>query len=231
MVLSEGRGKTMSDAQEILRRKFTTEQCETRKGPGGFTLTYVAHFAVIDRLIEAVGIGNFQWKISGWAVADNMVTVHGDLTLWLNERWVTNSGVSTEALKGDLEKCTKTADTDAMKRAARLFGVGLHLYDKHDAAKPGARPAAKKRSTGGAASGPTDGQRDYLKVLAKNQGLSNEEFASRIELIKGKSIKSMSVAEVSELIAWVKEADLGQAVQETLDRENHAGGHDDSGRF
>jgi hypothetical protein len=225
----------MSDAQEILRRKFTTGQCETRKGPGGFTLTYVAHFAVIDRLIEAVGIGNFQWTISSVVVADNMVTVQGDLTLWLGERWVTNSGVSTEALKGDLEKCTKTADTDAMKRAARLFGVGLHLYDKHDdakpAARPAARPAAKKRSTGGAASGPTEKQRNYLKVLAKNQGLSNEEFASRIELIKGKSIKSMSVAEVSELIDWVKEADLGQAVQETLDRENHAGGHDDSGRF
>ena len=221
----------MSDAQEILRRKFTTEQCETRKGPGGFTLTYVAHFAVIDRLIEAVGIGNFQWKISGWAVADNMVTVQGDLTRGLGERWVTNSGVSTEALKGDLEKCTKTADTDAMKRAARLFGVGLHLYDKHDAAKPGAKPAAKKRSTGGAASGPTDGQRDYLKKLARNQGLSNEEFAERIEFIKDKAIKSMSVAEVSELIEWVKVTNIAQAVQEKLDRENHAGGHDDSGRY
>ena len=129
----------MSNTQDILLREFTPAEIETRKGAKGLSLDYIDHWRVIDRLIEAVGIGNFQWKVTSVVVADGMVTVAGDLTLWVHERWVTNSGVSTEALKGyDLEKCTKTADTDALKRAARLFGVGLHLYRKGDG-----RPAAK----------------------------------------------------------------------------------------
>ena len=191
----------MSSTQDILRREFTPAECEERKGPGGYTLTYVAHFAVIDRLIEAVGIGNFQWKISSVLVADNMVTVAGDLTLWVHERWVTNSGVSTEALKGnDLEKCTKTADTDALKRAARLFGVGLHLYRKG-----GGKPAAKKSmGVSGGSGGPTDGQRKFLYSLAQEQGMRPDEFADAIVKLRGKEIKNMAVAEVSSLIDWLK---------------------------
>ena len=191
----------MSSTQDILRREFTPAECENRAGPGGFTLTYVAHFAVIDRLIEAVGIGNFQWKISSVLVADNMVTVAGDLTLWVDERWVTNSGVSTEALKGnDLEKSTKTADTDALKRAARLFGVGLHLY-----CKGGTKPAARQSmGVSGGTGGPTEPQKRLLYAIADEQGLGKREFADGVAKLGNREIKDMSVGEVSSLIDYLK---------------------------
>tara|TARA_R110002167_G_scaffold58769_2_gene166479 strand:+ start:3443 stop:4060 length:618 start_codon:yes stop_codon:yes gene_type:complete len=201
----------MSSTQYILRREFTPAECEERKGPGGFTLTYVAHFAVIDRLIEAVGIGNFQWKISSVLVADNMVTVAGDLTLWVDERWVTNSGVSTEALKGnDLEKSTKTADTDALKRAARLFGVGLHLY-----CKGGGKPAAKKSmGVSGGTGGPTEPQKRKLYVLAGKQDMSPDAFADAIVALYGNELSDMDVAGISNVIAWLETGvDLREELQ------------------
>ena len=112
----------------ILCRPFTAEECSTRPGAGGRTLTYVDQLHVIQRLNEAFGIGGWSWTAAS-SIDHDKVLVQGHLSI---DNGPQHFGCSIEPLKNDAEKAVKTADTDALKRAARLFGVGLHLYDKTD---------------------------------------------------------------------------------------------------
>lgn len=208
----------MNKIMETLQRPFTAAECESRQGPGGRALTYVSHFSVVNRLIEACGgPGGFGWRITSVQITDGMVCVTGDLSVIIAGDTCINSGTSIEPLQGDIEKAIKTCDTDAMKRAARLFGVGLHLYDKSDSIHGdmrgggSSRPAPRQSmGVGSGKAGPTDGQRKFLYVLSKQNNMSPLEFADAVHKLKGKEIKDMHVGEISELLDWAKGANLGQ---------------------
>jgi len=211
----------MNNTMEILQRPFTGAECEQRKGPGGRMLTYVSHHAVVARLMEACGgPGGFNWVIDSVQMTEKMVCVTGTLIVSIAGEQCRNSGTSIEPLSGDLEKAVKTADTDALKRAARLFGVGLHLYDKSDdihaqmgggGRRVSGRAAPRaSMGVGSGKAGPTEGQKRFLYVLAEKNNMSANEFADAILQLKGKAIKDMAVGEVSELLDWAKDANIGQ---------------------
>jgi hypothetical protein len=110
-----------------LREPFFAEDIEwrigratmTQRGPRATVLAYLTARAVMDRLDNVVGPGN--WCDSYSYEGDNYLC---SLSLCLNGAWITkmDGGVSSnfEAFKGGL--------SDAFKRAAVKWGVGRYLY-------------------------------------------------------------------------------------------------------
>ena len=122
----------MSVNLEILTRPFPREAIKTRKGGGGMLLSYVEGHTVIHRLNEATGN---NWSLSILDISERgiagkaLVTVRVALTLpGMGSREAL--GVQLVSDNGG-EDLVKGAVTDALKKAATMFGVGLELYGPH----------------------------------------------------------------------------------------------------
>jgi hypothetical protein len=156
-----------SEISNHLRMPFPVDVIEEKNG-----LLYVPHEIVRDRLIEATG-NNFSWSIdqvmfretsgevrrandrdTGEIVRPSVMIVIGTLDIpGLGKR----AGIGVHPLdKGAGEDAAyKSAESDAVKRAAMAFGVGLQqLYIESG------KPAAVRNSSyqsGGAPSAPRGG--------------------------------------------------------------------------
>jgi hypothetical protein len=117
--------------REVLERPFGTNQIKTRRGRTGKPFSYVEGAEYVRRLNDAFD-GEWSFEIVEHHVHRREVVVVGRLVaagctkMAFGGASVTMSGQSGEpvSLADDL----KAAATDALKKAASLFGVGLHLY-------------------------------------------------------------------------------------------------------
>mgnify|MGYP001065141831 CR=1 FL=1 len=97
----------------------------SRDGKRALAIAYVEARAVMDRLDEVVGPGN--WKDSYRILADRrdgesgQVEVECRLAIRLDDRWVVKADVGS----GD---DLKAAYSDALKRAGVKWGIGRYLY-------------------------------------------------------------------------------------------------------
>ena len=108
-----------------LTKPFGPESLEQRKGAGGKMFTYVATHAVINRLNRAC---NYQWdfRVIRHEWVSDVLMCYGELTIpglgtrggYGVQRYAANSG----------EDLLKGGASDALKKAATQFGVGLELY-------------------------------------------------------------------------------------------------------
>lgn len=117
-----------------LRAPFPKEAIKSRK-QAGRALSYIQGADVVNRLLDCIGL-DWSWQIMDWKLTgeDKFAVVHGRLT-------VINGVVSLPAsfdavgaapvLKGDVENALKSAAKDALKVAASLIGVALHLYPSY----------------------------------------------------------------------------------------------------
>ena len=118
---------------EALSRPFDAGQIRQREGRGGMMLDYIEAHAVIARLNEAFG-GAWSFEVADYKTMEGEIVVQGRLTAGgqIKEQF----GGSTVARSRETGKpiCIgddlKAAGSDALKKCATLFGVGLHLYDK-----------------------------------------------------------------------------------------------------
>lgn len=116
-----------------LRALFAPEQHQQIRG-----FWYVAEAAVCDRL-SAVD-PSWEWRVLSITRHDNgVVVVHGEMTV----RGVVRHGIGQaavmtttrqdkrtgESIAYEANEAEKGAATDALRRAARLFGVGQYLLD------------------------------------------------------------------------------------------------------
>lgn len=126
--------------QDFLTSTFPKEQIKRR--PDGFD--YIEWTSVLERILAAFD-GRFDWVVHSAVLTPESVserkgkdgkpytkrvpaywTVTGTLTLPdLGSR----SGIGTAVV--ETEEAPKSAESDALKRAAVKFGIALHLYDKH----------------------------------------------------------------------------------------------------
>lgn len=115
-----------------LKRPFDENQLHWRKGfKGGNDLVYIDARAVMNRLDDVFGIDGWQAEyehIGGRMICRLSCRVLGN--------WITKSdGAGDTDIEGD-----KGGISDALKRAAVLWGVGRYLYYK-GAFDNGRRPA------------------------------------------------------------------------------------------
>lgn len=133
----------MSDNERLrqaLEAPFPEHAIKQRQGGGGSRFSYVEGFTIIRRLNEATG-GTWDWAIksfefrplppltdrkTGELKEQSLVVVTGELTI---PGLGTRSGVGVQKVsESGGEDLVKGASTDALKKAATLFGVALDLY-------------------------------------------------------------------------------------------------------
>ena len=143
-------------AKEVIARTLPDQLIKQREGGGKKILSYVSGSTVIDLLNEAFG---YLWS---WDVVEQFVQesqpkfnprydkepqpqgpvahVRGNLTIPIVQEdgtvvMITKSGFGSKTVLGgqaDQEHIFKAAATDALKKAASLFGIGAQLYRDED---------------------------------------------------------------------------------------------------
>src|SRR5206468_8721219 len=124
---------------------FPPEQIKQRKGSFGVVLDYIEGATIIQRLNDCFE-AEWMFEIVDHRVYEEEVVVLGRLTA----AGITKCqfGKSKITLTRDEKKQVsigddlKAASTDALKKCATLFGIGLHLY--FDQPTNGGRTEAQK---------------------------------------------------------------------------------------
>jgi len=130
--------------QAILTRPFPVELIKYRKGFNNKQLAYVETVHYINRLNEAFNY-QWDWQIINYTVTDDQVYCQGRLSVVINGKLinkesfggkditmvdvydkVTRKATGRKALS--IADDLKSASSDALKKAASLLGIGLHLY-------------------------------------------------------------------------------------------------------
>lgn len=84
---------------------------------------YISARSVIERLNETVGAG---WQDSYLVLPSGEVQCQ--LGLKINGEWIHRADVGSQSEQSDSGDRMKAAHSDALKRAAMKFGIGLYLY-------------------------------------------------------------------------------------------------------
>lgn len=189
-----------------LEEPFDSSEIRQRPGAGGSMLDYVEGHAVIGRL-NACLESQWSFAVLQYQIQDDEVLVLGELRAAGVCKQQFGSASRNQSLGDDC----KAAATDALKKAATLLGVGLHLY-RRDALEPAnqARQSAKPQSGVQRPSQPPsqpDGggisakQRAYLLSLAAARGIGREQ----LEQLAAGELDRLSRSQASVLIDTLKE--------------------------
>lgn len=121
---------------------------------------YLSGGQVQDRLNEVLGVNGWMHK----SKLETDGTRTGTLSLLIKGEWIDRDGVGTKSK----DEGEKGAETDALKRAARKFGIGAYLEQLGPKwiDKKGNKPVDKK---GRALYG--NQLHDYLNGMSSEQGL------------------------------------------------------------
>lgn len=123
--------ETLAKASAILSEPFPRDAIKTRTGGGGKRLAYVEAHTVIRRLNRLWELGvTWDWTITHESVkaigSDELMVVRGLLTI---DGMGCREGYGVQRISANGgEDLVKGASSDALKKAATLFGVGLDLY-------------------------------------------------------------------------------------------------------
>lgn len=126
---------------ERLTAPFPREAIRQRQGGGGRMLDYLETHTVIRRLNEATG--------NQWSFRLTSVEWRGELVVAIGELEIpglgTRSGIGVQRVsEGGGEDLVKGVASDALKKCATLFGVGLELYGPdYEAGEAGDQPVAE----------------------------------------------------------------------------------------
>lgn len=119
--------------REILEQPFGPEQIKQREGNFGKKLDYIEGHAVIQRLNDAFD-GDWSFTLTHHEILKDTdeVIVIGQLNAdGIVKSQFGSSRITREKETGDIISLAddlKAATTDALKKAATLLGVSLHLY-------------------------------------------------------------------------------------------------------
>lgn len=236
----------MTDRQQVidaLTKPFPREAIKELKGR-----PYVSGTTVIYRLNEAT---NYDWEfeITGHELvggADSQgnkpaQVVYGRMRIpIISQGWRADLG--TQALENmpDDHEAYKGAATDCLKRCARQFGVGLHLWGPDiEAGEIGNRPAPQQRqqqapvqrtrTVNGASGtiapgvGMTDQQRKAIWAIAKNELNWTDADVEQLSMqIFGVELKALDKQQASGMIENMKAMQGGELathpkVQQAID--------------
>jgi hypothetical protein len=227
--------------RSILQAPFRPEQIKQRQGSFGKPLSYVEGNAVIARLNQAF---SHAWSFevlsidintdAGEVIAHVRISADGVVKEGYGGSQIKRQRESKEII--DLGNDIKAACTDALKKAATLFGVGLHLYQDTGAAEAGMAtpqpepaPPQRSQSHAGSRAGShagatrkhsnqetiqkgtgtvTDKQLNYLRRLAKKQDISEEDLNDYCHRVYAANLDAISKSEASFLIEGLRHGEI-----------------------
>jgi Rad52/22 family double-strand break repair protein len=205
-----------NETLRALAGQFTN--VKSRPGRNGQQLSYLEGHSIIQRLNEALE-GEWSFRVLEHHVLDDTVVVLGELAAsGLTKQAFGGSGITRSRDGGtpiDLADDLKAAATDALKKAATLFGIGLYLYGDEEKA-PG---TTKDRGNGGSGvpgngndkghentnangngSRLTRKQLAYIHSLGRELGIDRLGLDDLARAEHGKTAAHLSVQEASGLI-------------------------------
>lgn len=146
---------------------------------------YLSRAQVIDRLNSVLGIHGWQFETNKQTDGSQI----GTLSIKLGDDWISKSDIGT---KSNTE-AEKGAVSDALKRAATLFGVGAYIYKL-----PTKFISATKGPNGKAAPCDDKGRilygnqlHDYINGFSTKQGVLAELLMLAPELYAREEIKAL----------------------------------------
>ena len=209
--------------REELERPFDASLIKTRHGGNGRTFSFVPGSEYIRRLNDAFDGSHWSFTVVDFRIESAEVIVLGKLLAGGTEKMafggssitVSRSTGETVSIADDL----KSAATDSLKRAARLLGVGLHLYD---ADQQRTQPKTQHRHQPQPRRGqlPVDNGRQQLNgdrvtqrqltalySMGRNLGLTSEQIRARaVEMFQAQP-EQLTRSEASSIISELQ-ADL-----------------------
>lgn len=231
--------------RQLLDQHFAPKEIRQREGGNGKTLDYVEGHAVITRLNEAFD-GNWNFEVTDYGIDEDhdevrvlcKLTAEGITKMQFGSSSITRNKKTKEAVSigDDLKKCA----TDALKKCATLFGVGLHLYGEKTDARPRTAPRSEpttmtaSTSQASTASAPptTPGrlsskQHSYLLTLSRGHGLTRREVDALCIERFGVVLDHLSRSEASLLIEEFNsmEAATPSQAQQQPERQTVGGVH------
>ena len=213
--------------RDILEQPFGPEQIKQREGNFGKTLDYIEGHAVIQRLNDAFD-ADWSFSIVRHDVLKDTdeVIVLGELKAGSVVKTQFGSSRITRARESgeivSLADDLKAAATDALKKAATLLGVGLHLY-RNDLPQPGNREPVhqnngfKRESNGNGGNGSgynrhgqngngrlSSKQYNYILTLAKDRGITKSELNNQCLEAFNVVLEHISKRDASSIIEGLK---------------------------
>ena len=170
--------------RQILEQPFEQHQIKHRPGSFGKTLAYIEGHEVIKRLNVAFQ-GKWNFEIVAHEINKTEVMVVGKLVCPeanIIKMSFGGSKVTTHSETGEIISIVddlKAAATDALKKAASLLGVGLHLYNSDN----GQEKEDKQKKSNGNGNGSGNGdarltarQLAAIYAIAKAKGMDKDDI-------------------------------------------------------
>lgn len=116
------------------------QEMERSLNKGGANLTYIPVSEVINRLNKVIGVDKWSYSVKSWQQLGNSIVAHVTLSADIDGNFVNRDGVGGQKIKMtkqgepvDIGDEVKGAVSDALKKAAQAFGIGLYLARSEDA--------------------------------------------------------------------------------------------------
>ncbi len=205
--------------RQLLEQPFEPSQIKQREGNFGKMLDYIEGHAIIQRLNDAF---ESQWSFSiirHEILKDtDEVIVLGELKAGEIVKTQFGSSQITRARETkqiiSLADDLKAAATDALKKAATLLGVGLHLYNGNKNASPsgtgngnGRQNGANQKQGNGNGNGNgrlSDAQFRYILRLGYERGLTRSEINGKCQQAFGVVLDHLSKSDASAIIQMLQ---------------------------
>jgi len=170
---------------QIIEQEFDKSLIKTRKGRSGNRLSYIETPEYIKRLNLAFDY-NWSFEIEEEKIESGFVIVRGKLTAeGISKAQYGTSQVTLAKDTGEVVSIGddhKAAGSDALKKCASLFGIGLHLYNGSNGSNTGKNNGSKGNGKTG---GKTNG-----KGMNKPSGNKGNGNVTKAQLSKIKSLRT-----------------------------------------
>jgi len=202
--------------RELLEKPFDKEQIKQRKGNFGDMIDYVEAHAVIQRLNDAFE-GQWSFEVLSQENNGSQVMVLGKLTAdGVSKTQFGCSTITTNSKTGEVVSLGddwKAATSDALKKSASLYGIGLHLYgaDKKDqpSEHTGKGMSEKSQPKGGTAI--TKEQLAQIKKLRTDLGWAPEKVQEQSKTMFGTDkVEALNPTMATALIAYLQNQGNGK---------------------
>ena len=211
--------------RELLEKPFEPDQIKQREGNFGKMLDYIEGHAVIQRLNDAFD-SSWSFEIIKHEImtdTDEVIVLGKLIAGDVIKTQFGSSRITRARESGDMISLAddlKAAATDALKKAATLLGVGLHLYSGAKPANPNptqshtnhTRPA--NAGNGGNGSGNRQGnngngrisakQHKFILDLMKEAGMTKSQLNHHCTETYGSVLDYINRSDASSLIDYLR---------------------------
>jgi len=200
--------------RELLEKPFDKEQIRQRKGNFGDTIDYVETHTVIQRLNDSFD-GQWCFEILSQETTAGEVIVLGKLTADGVSKTQFGSNKITTSKQGEVISMGddwKAAGSDALKKSASLFGIGLHLYgaDKKDQPSEHTGKGISEKSQPKGGTTITKEQLAQIKELRTKLGWAPKNVQDKAkEMFGTDKVESLNPTMATALIAFMQNQNGG----------------------